>query len=185
VRPFLPPLVAGGLARADAGIDFEDTSYDFIEEPAFLFAFLALAVVSYLMERRRTARLSDAEGEPPERAPLEGVFALLALAVGALLFAGSLADDGHESWPGIIAGILCATLGYLAVATLFGRVRRRLDREAAAFLPVYADVVALSLAGLAILFPPVSYLALAAFLWVILGGRAREDRKYAGLRVLR
>ena len=26
-RPFLPPLVVGALARADAGIDFEDLSY--------------------------------------------------------------------------------------------------------------------------------------------------------------
>lgn len=185
MRPFLPPLLAGALARGDLGVDFEDTSYDFLEEPAFLFAVFALAIVSYVMERRRAARRDEAAGEPPERAPLEGLFALAALAFGALLFAGSLADGGHTSWPGLIAGILCATLGYLAVATLFARVRRRLDPDAQSFLPVYADIVALALAGLAVLVPPVSFLALAAFLWLAIGGRRAEDRKYAGLRILR
>jgi uncharacterized membrane protein YidH (DUF202 family) len=185
VRPFLPPLLAGALAGGDIGIDFDDTSFEYLEEPPFLLAVFALAIVSYALERRRAARAEQAAGEPPERGPLEGMFALAAIVVGAMLFAGSLADGGHESWPGIIAGVLCATLGYLAVATLFARVRRRLDREAQAFLPVYADLVALGLAALAIFVPPVSFVALAAFLWLILAGRRAGDQKYAGLRVLR
>jgi len=44
VRPFLPPLLAGGLARADAGVDFEGTDFAFLEDPAFLVLVLATAV---------------------------------------------------------------------------------------------------------------------------------------------
>src|SRR5687767_10761257 len=43
VNPFLPPLIAGALARGDAGVDFEGTDYSFLEKPGFLAAVLALA----------------------------------------------------------------------------------------------------------------------------------------------
>src|ERR671916_839159 len=42
VRPFLPPLLAGALARADAGIDFDGTDLSFLESPWFLLAVLAV-----------------------------------------------------------------------------------------------------------------------------------------------
>jgi hypothetical protein len=31
VRTLLPPLLVGGLARADTGVDFSGTSYSFLE----------------------------------------------------------------------------------------------------------------------------------------------------------
>jgi hypothetical protein len=171
VNPFLPPLIAGALARGDAGVDFEGTDYSFLEKPGFLAAVLALAVAAYVLRRR---------GSTAERA-----FGVVALALGALLFAGSLADGDHTSWPGLVAGAACALLGFLAATSFLARVRRRLEGGAATLLDVYADLAALVLAGLAILAPPVSFLALAAFLWVLVRGREGEDRKYEGLRILR
>ena len=38
VRPFLPPLLAGALARADVGIDFSGTDFSFLESTPFLLA---------------------------------------------------------------------------------------------------------------------------------------------------
>ena len=42
VRPYLPPLLAGALARSDTGIDFDGTDWSFLESPVFLLAVLAL-----------------------------------------------------------------------------------------------------------------------------------------------
>jgi hypothetical protein len=68
---------------------------------------------------------------------------------------------------------------------LFDRVRRRLDEQTAAALPVYAEGAALAAAGLSILFPPLAVLVLAALVWLLAGGRRRAGEKYAGLRILR
>ncbi len=41
------------------------------------------------------------------------------------------------------------------------------------------------LAAIAIFIEPVAFLALAAFVVLLVRGRAQDDRKYAGLRILR
>lgn len=172
VRPFLPPLLAGALARGDLGIDFDGTDWAFLESTWFLLAVLALAALQWVLGRGG-------------RAIPQPALAVVAVALGALFFAGSLADGGHTDWWGLIAGGACALVAFAAASAFLGRVRRRLDGEAAAFLDVYADVCALALAGLAILAPPVGFLALAALLWLLVRGRAQADRKYEGLRILR
>lgn len=172
VRPYLPPLVAGALARADAGVDFEGTDYSFLEQPGFLAAVLALAVVAYALERAGRADAARALG-------------VVGVALGALLFAGSLADGDHTSWPGLAAGAACAALGLAAAGLFLGRVRRRLEGAAATLLDVYADLAALALAGLSILAPPVGFAALAALLYLAVRGRGGDERKYEGLRILR
>jgi len=175
VRPFLPPLLTGALARGDIGVDFDGTSWSFLESPVFLFAVLVLAVAWYMAER------SGANQRLMGRAGL-----LLSAALGALLFAGALADGGHTGVPGLVAGVACAALAYVAVFSLLSRAARRLEGDAAAgFLTVYADAAALTLAAVAIFVPPVSFLALIAFALVLVRGRAAADRKYAGLRILR
>src|SRR2546430_29836 len=63
VRPFLPPLLAGALARGDIGIDFSHTDFSFLESPAFLAAVLAVAVLAYAVERSRGGRAP--EGRDP------------------------------------------------------------------------------------------------------------------------
>ena len=174
VRPFLPPLLAGALARGDLGIDFDGTDWSFLESPGFLLAVLALGAAAYAAERsganRRTVAIASA---------------VVALVLGALLFAGSLAEGGNSGLPGLVAGAACAALAYVAVGGLLDRAARRLDQGAAGLLTVYADVIALALAGISILLPPVAFVALAAFLLLLVKGRRSEDRKYAGLRILR
>jgi hypothetical protein len=178
VRPFLPVLLAGALAAADLGLDFDGTDFAFLEEWPFLLGVLLL-VVALDFAGRRAGR--DAADRPPL------VYALLALALvlGALLAAGSVADRSSEWWAGAIAGVAAAALGFQAARQLFGRVRRRLDDQTAAALPVYAEGVAVAAAGLSILFPPLALLIVAALAWLLAGGRRREGEKYAGLRILR
>ncbi|MBA2341994.1 MAG: DUF4126 family protein, partial [Thermoleophilaceae bacterium] len=51
VRPFLPPLLAGALARGDVGVDFDGTDFSFLESDLFLLLILVGAVGSYVAER--------------------------------------------------------------------------------------------------------------------------------------
>ena len=173
VRPYLPPLLAGALARGDVGIDFDGTDWSFLESTEFLVALLVLAVVAFLLERG------------PRGRPVEVFSGVAGMVLGALLFAGAMADGGEPSWVGLVAGPLCAALGWLAVGGLVERARSRLDDNAAVLLTVYADGAALLLAALAVFVPPVSFVALIGFAVLLAGGRRREGEKYAGLRILR
>jgi hypothetical protein len=176
MRPFLPPLLAGALARGDIGVDFSDTNWRFLESPWFLLAVFALAVIWYGAERSGPNRV------------LELAAASIGLALGALLFAGSLAEGGGEAWPGLFAGVACGALAWAAVGGLIDRTRARLRAQSPGsegFVAAYAELAALLLAGLAVLLPPVSFLALAAFVFLLVRGRREDERKYAGLRVLR
>jgi hypothetical protein len=179
VRPFLPPLLAGALARGDVGIDFDGTDWSFLESPAFLAAVLVLGLVAYGAERSRAAQ------PDVQRSPLDVALLVIAAILGALLFAGVLADGGHGVVIGLVAGPLCALLAGFAVGGLTARARRRLDPGAAGLLNVYADTAALVLAAIAVFLPPLSFLALIGFALLLLGSRRREGEKYAGLRVLR
>jgi len=178
IRPFLPVLLAGALASADLGLDFSGTDFSFLEEWPFLLATLLLVVLLDLVGRR-------AGRDATERPPLLHVALAVALVLGALLAAGSVADRSDEWWAGLVAGLACAALGFQAARTLFSRVRRRLDDQAAAALPVYAEGAALIAAALSILFAPLALLVLAALAWLVAGGRRRTGEKYAGLRILR
>jgi Domain of unknown function (DUF4126) len=180
VRPYLPPLLAGALARSDTGIDFDGTDWSFLESPGFLAAVLAVGVAAYLIERRDAGPRA-----PAGRSPVELFAGIVGIVLGALLFAGALADGGEEGWIGLVLGPLCAALGWLAVGGLVERARRRLEGGAAALLTVYADIAALVLAAIAIFVPPLSFLALIGFVVLLFGGRRREGEKYAGLRILR
>jgi hypothetical protein len=126
-----------------------------------------------------------AERSGVNRSALQRAGLFLGVVLGALLFGGSLAAGGEPAIPGVVAGAACAALAFLAVNGLLDRAARRLDDEAVGFLNLYADAVALVLAAIAIFVPPVSFLALAAFVLVLLKGRAAADRKHAGLRILR
>jgi hypothetical protein len=118
---------------------------------------------------------------PVGNAALQGI----AIGLGAVLFAATLDDRNAVWWPGLIAGMAIAALAGVAVRDLFVRVRGRLDAEAAAALPIYGEGVAVLLAALAILVPPVSIIAIGFLIWLLAGGRRREGEKYAGLRILR
>jgi Domain of unknown function (DUF4126) len=174
VRPFLPPLLAGAMARGDVAIDFDGSGWEFLESPGFLLAVFALALLWY-----------GAERSAPNQSWQRPLGLALGVALGVLLFAGSLAAGGQEAWPGIPAGLACAVLAFAALGGLFERAAGRLEEGGSGLLALYAEGAALALAAVAILVPPVSFLALAGFLLLLIKGRREEDRKYAGLRVLR
>jgi Domain of unknown function (DUF4126) len=176
VRPFLPALLSGALGRADLGLDFEHTRYAFLESNWFLIAVVVLLIVTVVIERRSPGAA--------ESGTFGATLAGVAVGIGALLFAGSLADHGETSWAWLAPGIACALVGQAAARSLFGRVARRLDPEARSALPLYADGGSLATAALAILIPPVSILILGFFGWLWAGGRKRAGEKYAGLRTL-
>jgi len=178
IRPFLPALLAGAAASADLLVDFSGTDYAFLEGPGFLLAVIVALIVVVTLERR----IGE---ERIERGPYGAALAGIALGIGALLFAGSLDDEGYTALAGLAGGIACAAVASAAIRALFRRTRARLDTDARAALPFYANGTALLLAALAILLPPLSLLAFGLLAWLLLGGRRREGEKYAGLRILR
>lgn len=173
IRPFLPALVAGLLASANLGLDFDDTSFSFLENPVFL-GLLTAAAIGAVAARKalETDRGSLALGAA-------------GLVLGVLLAAGSVDDRSSTWWPAIPVGALCAALAFLVARSLLRRVRARLDADAAGALPAYAEIIAAAVAGLSVLFPPVALVALGLLVRLQLGGRRREGEKYAGLRILR
>ena len=178
IRPFLPVLLAGALASADIGIDFDGTDFAFLEGWPFLFAVLVLVVALDFAGRRAGRDAAD-------RPPLLYMLLALALVLGTLVAAGAVADRSSEWWAGAIAGAAAAALGFQAARQLFGRVRRRLDDQTAGALPVYAEGAALLAAGVSVLFPPLALVVVGGLVWLLAGGRRREGEKYAGLRILR
>ena len=177
ILPFLPAMLAGALGSAEAGLDFAGTDFAFLQSAGWLIAVVAVlaAVVGY--ERRRPGAF--------DAGALGASLGGLAIGVGALLFAGSLDDAGDVWWPGLVGGVACAALAGAAARNFFARAGARLDPDTRSALPVYKDGAALLVAGLAIVAPPASLLALGALAWLYVRGRGRDDEKYAGLRVLR
>jgi hydrogenase-4 membrane subunit HyfE len=178
IRPFLPVLLVGALAAANLGIDFNGTDFAFLEQaPALAIVLAMLALATFAVRR--------AGPDAPERSPYVAIFAVLAIVLGALEGAASLADRGHPIAAGLVVGAACAALGFFAVRDLLMRTRRRLDAETAGTLPVYAEGAALAAAGMSVLFPPLAILVIAGLIALLLGGRRRSGEKYAGLRILR
>jgi hypothetical protein len=177
IRPFLPVLLAGALAAANLGIDFEGTDFSFLEGTVFLLVMLVGVFVYGIVERSRR--------DAGDRDPVVLSVLAISIVLGALLASGSIADHSEDWWPGVPVGVAAASLGFLAARSLFGRVKARLDKDAQGALPVYAEGAALVSAGLSILFPPLAIVVVAALGWLLLGGRRRKGEKYAGLRILR
>jgi Domain of unknown function (DUF4126) len=176
VRAAVAALVVGLLAAADLGVDFDGTDFAFLESAVWLAAAGLLTLGGLVLAHRR-ASIPTA------------VVALIAAAVGALLFGGSLADEGDAAWPGLMAGAACGLLGYVASHAFFAgasaRARARTEDHPVSFMELIADVAAAILAGLAVAIPPVSLLALAFAGWVLIARRRRSQQKYEGLRILR
>ena len=177
LRPFLPALLAGGLAADNLGVDFDHTSFSFLESPWWLLV-LAVALVASLFARR-------ALETPAGDAALSGI----GIGLGALLCAGSI-DDRHATWwYGLIVGAAAALLAGTVTRSLFARVRARFasanDEAAAAALPFYGEAAGLVVAGASVLFPPLAIVAIGFLVALLVTGRRREGQKYAGLRILR
>jgi hypothetical protein len=179
IRPFLPGLAAGALAAGDVEIHFDHTSYSFLQSLPFLLVMIIGAVLLVVLDQGVWAgRLRSG--------PLAAVLSAIALALGALFFAGSLLRDHHAAWPGWVGGVICAAIGIAAARPFLARLRSRLDEAAAAIgLPVIADGSALLVAVLSVVAPPIGPIALLGLLWLLYRGQQRGEQKYAGLRILR
>ena len=178
VRPFLPALAVGALGAGDIQIDFAHCDMSWLQKPPFLLAMAVCAIALAILERRlSTERL--------ESAPVALVLAAASIAIGAVLFAGSLCRGGYVIWPGLVGGAICALIGVLASRPLLARVRTRLEGDTAALLPMFTEGAALLAAVLSVIAPPVGVIVLGLLLWLLIAGRGRGDQKYAGLRILR
>lgn len=173
IRPFLPTLVTGGLATSNIAVDFDRTSFAFLESPVFLIVVLLAAAVTVALEQR------GAIGEPLGRGLL-----VVGIVLGAVLAAGSLDDHFDVWWPGLLAGGLAAALLGLAARSLLSGARQRLDEDEQVFLLVYSVGAALIVTSATLLFPPLALVALIAAAWLLAASRRRSDDKYAGLRIL-
>jgi hypothetical protein len=173
ISPFFAVLVAGALARANVGVDFEHTPYAFLESTWFLLAVTAALLMTTLLRGYfKDGVRADA-------------LATVGVALGVLEGAGTMADHHHSAIVGGVVAGICAVIGALATRDLLGRVRTRLDDKAAAALILYAYAASLVAALVAILAPPLSIVVVGLLLWLLIGGRRRSQEKYAGLRSLR
>jgi hypothetical protein len=176
VRPFLPAVVSGGMAAANAGVDYDHTKFAFLESPVFIVIVAVAGAATIALERR---------GTDVESGTLGAFLGGIALGLGGLMCAGSI-DDRHKVWwYGLLLGVACAALGQAAARDIFSRVRGRLDAEARSALPIYAEAAAVLAAFGAIIFPPLAIVVLGFLAWLMVGGRRRSEQKYAGLRILR
>lgn len=184
VRPFLPSLVTGALAAGDVELSFHHTRVHFLQQPAFLFVMVAAILLLGFAERR----MVGIKGKLAAR-PVALVLGACAVVLGALFGAGAFAHYHHGVhhllWVGGAAGIVCALIGIAATQPLLGRVRARLDADAGGVLPFVSDGVAALAAALSVVAPPIGVIVVLALLWLLIAGRGRSDRKYAGLRILR
>ena len=187
VRPFLPVLLAGALASAEAlGVSFAG-DFQFLQEGWWLLAVAVALVASYVLQLLLGRSPTLAAGKSSRRAdPLAASLAGLSLGVGALLFAGTLAAHGDAWWPGLLGGLIAAALAQRVTGPVIAGARARLeDRAAREALTVYMDAASLLLAALTALLHPLGYVAVALFAWFAWRQRSRRSDKHAGLRVLR
>jgi hypothetical protein len=174
----LAALFISMMAALDSGIRPEATDYDFITATWFLVTLLAIVVVFMLARSRNVLRWPQV--------------AVLA-AIGAVVFAASLAEEGETAWPGLVIGAaVTAFAALVAWSVLAGAIRRAEGNEpgsreadAANLMLIAFAAAGIVLAAVSLFLPPVSLLALAALAWLALSRRRRAGEKYEGLRILR
>jgi hypothetical protein len=183
-RPLLPVIVTGVMAHEDAGVNFTGTDWSWMESWVFIGILAAAFAAFWLLDRSGTNKLMRPKGRPPEAEP---PYWILCAAAGALLFAGSLADGGETSWPGLLGGAIAGFVGYLALGRLFMRANQRLVSagDPGVVLGLGRDLLVIVLTVLVVLVDVVGYVVLIAAVVLLLSARRREGEKYEGLRVLR
>jgi hypothetical protein len=174
----LAALFISMMAALGSGIHPDATDYDFVDATWFLVTLLAIVVVFMLARSRNVLRWPQV--------------AVLA-AIGAVVFAASLAEEGETAWPGLILGaVATAFAATIAWSILAGAIRRAQGNEPGSREADAANTMFVAFAGagsvlaaLSLFLPPVSLVALAALAWLALSRRRRAGEKYEGLRILR
>ena len=173
IRPLLPVLLAGGLAGADLGLDFEGTDFAFLEEPWFL----AVAASAWAVggDAARAAEVLERGWAAYATAAIAGPLALLE-------GAGSMADRGHPAWVGMVVGLVCGRSGWRPRVA----VRPRAPAPGSRGRELSAALRRGRRAGRLRALDPLPAAGAdrhrRALLWLLLGSRRREGEKYAGLR---
>jgi hypothetical protein len=174
MRALLVALFVGLMARLNAAIDFEHTGFAWLEATWWLVLLAALLLGTWLLDR---------SGTPVP----EAVAVVVAMGLGGVMFAGSLEDYDYFGTAGIVPGMICALLGFLAARAFLGGAAERLEArgERSATIARLGDLAAVVIAAFAIVLSPSSLLAIGFCLWVIVARRQRAGQKYEGLRILR
>ncbi len=187
LRPFMPALLAGALASADAlGVSFAHGAFHFLQNDWWLLAVCIALVLAYALQLLLgLAPIIDPSDRAQRPDLLGAALAGVGIGTGMLLFAGTLAAHGDAAWPGLVGGFFAVGLAQRACWPVIVRARGRLaDRAAREALTVYLDAASLVVAALVALLHPLGYVALALCGWLLLADRRRAGRKYAGLRIL-
>jgi hypothetical protein len=171
-------LFVAMMAALGSGIDTDGTDYRFLAETWFLVTLLAIVVVFMFARGRETMR-----------GPSIAVLA----AIGAVVAAASLAEEGEHAIIGIVIGALAAAFAAdVSSSVLAGALKRAEGNEpgskeadAANFMIVAFAAAGIVLAALSLFVPPVSLVALVALIWLAVARRRRAGEKYEGLRILR
>jgi hypothetical protein len=108
----------------------------------------------------------------------------VALPLGVLVCAAALDGADEIVWPAIPAGGLAALIGALASSGIVAGASRRPEASPPG-VALLVTLVAVALAIVSLVLPPVSLVAIVALSWLIIARRGREERKHEGLRVLR
>ena len=121
------------------------------------------------------------------RLPLPSAILLVIGGIGGgILFGASLASEDHPAWPGWFVGAAFAVFAFMLVrGVVIGAGVRAGAESAGTGIAGMAAITAFALAGLALLWGPLSLLALAGLVFLALGRRRRAGEKHAGLRSLR
>ena len=183
-HPPVPPAAARRRARraATSAIDFDGTDFAFLESPGVPARACSRSAVVALRGSSARRRTGAPSAVRPRRCSAS-------VGLGALLFAGALADRGYDvRGPGSSAAPLCAALGWLAGARprstrARAPARRRGRRRCCPSTPRAPRCCS---PALAILVPPLALLAIAGLrrgcCSAAAGARARST---PGLRILR
>ena len=117
LRPYLPRCWPACSASAGAlGVAFTGPAFHFLQAGWWLIA------VALVLATPTCCSLRLGPGALPGRSSQPAIVAQ-ALAVGALLFAGTLAAHGDAWWPGLIGGFLAAGLALRASGPVILRAR--------------------------------------------------------------
>jgi hypothetical protein len=112
------------------------------------------------------------------------LYALVAAVFGAAAGALSMSADDEAIVAGVIVGLGAGWLAATVLSSVVAGAARRAGGGSGA-VSGFVVLAAAALAGLSILLPPVSLVALLALGWLAVARRRRADRKYEGLRILR
>jgi hypothetical protein len=183
-RPLLAVIATGVLAHENVGIDFTGTDWAWMESWIFIGILAALFIAFWVMDREGKSERVRPGGRATEAGRQ---YQLLCALAGALLFAGSLADGGETSWPGLVVGAVIGFIGYLALGRLFMRANQRVFAagDPGVVLGIGRDLLTIALTVLVVLADVAGYVVLLVALVLIVTARRREGEKYEGLRVLR